>query len=52
MIHHQREYRYVVIASDATALYDTQTELGNPWLLVLGKTSTPVGWGVSHWCQV
>jgi hypothetical protein len=41
------QYRYIVIASDGTPLYDTQTELGNPWLSVLGKTSSPAGWNVS-----
>ncbi|MBE8992488.1 hypothetical protein [Nostoc sp. LEGE 12450] len=41
------QYRYVVIANDGTPLYDTQTELGNPWLSVLGKTSSPAGWNVS-----
>lgn len=41
------QYRYVVIATDGTLLYDTQKELGNPWLSVLGKTSSPAGWSVS-----
>ena len=41
-----RQYRYVVFHTDGTSLYDTAI-LGNPWILLLGKTSAPVGWRVS-----
>lgn len=42
-----RQYRYVVLATDGTPLYDTQKALGNPWIPILGKTSAPAGWSVS-----
>lgn len=42
-----RQYRYVVLASDGTPLYDTLTALNNPWLTILGKTSAPAGWRAS-----
>jgi hypothetical protein len=40
-----RQYRYVVVHIDGTPLYDTAV-LGNPWILLLGKTSAPAGWRV------
>ncbi|BAU16088.1 hypothetical protein LEP3755_66550 (plasmid) [Leptolyngbya sp. NIES-3755] len=40
-----RQYRYVVVHTDGTPLYDTAV-LGNPWMLLLGKTSAPAGWRV------
>lgn len=42
-----RQYRYVVLATDGTPLYDTQKALGNPWVYLLGKTSAPAGWRVN-----
>ncbi|MBD2200873.1 MULTISPECIES: hypothetical protein [Calothrix] len=41
------QYRHVVLSTDGTPLYDTQKELGNPWVYLLGNTSTPTGWSVS-----
>jgi hypothetical protein len=42
-----RLYRYVVIASDGTPLFDTQqTHSANPWKQRLGKVSAPPGWEV------
>jgi hypothetical protein len=41
-----RQYRYVVLSTDGTPLYDTQRALGNPWVYLLGQTSAPAGWSV------
>lgn len=41
-----RQYRYVVLATDGTPLYDTQKALSNAWISLLGKTSAPAGWQV------
>ncbi|MBW4443347.1 MAG: hypothetical protein KME10_19315 [Plectolyngbya sp. WJT66-NPBG17] len=42
-----RQHRYVVVLTDGTPSYDTQRELVNPWIFLLGKTSVPAGWSVS-----